>query len=147
VPDTKTTAITAIVGVVLTAAGVFIAFRDYQDKDRARPALDITSAVVIRRGGLEMKDYVIDTSKELDQLALTIRNQGSVEAVKITIPTTSTDEAGQVFRDAGKDLPMIRYSDMPPNTEQKVEVSDHGERGDNLIKVRFHGRLRYSKPK
>src|SRR5260370_41087363 len=101
--DTKTTAIPGIIGIVLTSAGVFIAFQGYLKVDPARPALDITSAVVIRREGMELNDnYVLDTSHELDELALTIHNQGSVEATSITIPTTSTDVGSKIFRYAGK---------------------------------------------
>jgi hypothetical protein len=116
-PDTKTTAIIGLLGVVVSGAGVFVALREYIRKDETdRPALDITSAVVVRRLQPHVQDYRIDFNSETDALKLTIKNQGTVEAANIVVWTATMDDLDDQYRTAWKPFFIPHQKNMPPTS-------------------------------
>jgi len=157
VPDapSKLTIGISIVAVVLTAGGLWITFSDYVRKGNdQRPVLDITDAKVIRRLNVTTTDYVV--SGEIDELSITYKNSGNVEASEVVFSDTSIESVGQLFHDAGKPVPLLRQPNMLPGESNTVEASDEAIKGPSYLapvvyRVRFSYKNRqngnkYSEP-
>lgn len=133
-----------IVGLLLTAAGLWVAVSEYLRKgDDARPVLDITEIKVIHRVDITDTNYV--PSGEFDELSITYHNSGIVEAANVVVTTTAWDRISAVFHDAGKTLPLIHRPDMLPGTSYTIETGDDAIKGpSDLVPVIFRGRIAYT---
>ncbi len=144
-PPNKLTIPLTIIGLLLTAGGLWIAISDYMRKGNdARPVLDVTEMKVIRRLGINNKDYV--SFNESDSLSITITNTGTVEAASVVFTDTAWDSVNELKHDGGKpSLPTIRRPDMLPGKSITFETTDDTIKGpSDLVPTVFRGRITYT---
>src|SRR5262245_60805086 len=130
-PDTSSrlTIPLTIVGLLLTAGGLWLAISDYNRKGNdARRVLDITEMKVICRLDVKTTNYVV--SGEVDRISITYRNAGTVEATNVAVMDTAWDSVSELYRTAGKPpIPLIRRPDMLPGAAHTVEMIDDPIKG------------------
>ena len=142
--ESKAITIWTALGVIVTAIGVMIAWAQYHKPDpppMARPTLDIISAVVSQRSN----PSDVDVGIESDELQLTVKNTGSVEATNIAILTTTADALSESEDKNFQSLAQVlsQKPDIPVGEERNITVQDFGKRGDKIRRTLFQLRLRY----
>lgn len=142
----KAITIWTALGVTVTAIGVWIAWADYHHKrdtpPAARPTLDIISAVVSQRSNPSNVEFGLES----DQLEITVKNIGSVEAANITIHSATADALSDSKYENVRSLAqtLSQTPDIPVGEERSISIRDIGKRGDKVRRVFFHLRLQYS---
>lgn len=121
-----------------------IAWAQYRKPDpppMARPALDIINAVVSQRSNRSN----VDVGIESDELQLTIKNIGSVEATNIAILTPTSDALSESEDKNFQSLAEVlsQKPDIPVGEERNITIQDFGKRGDKIRHTLFQLRLRY----
>jgi hypothetical protein len=145
VAESKASTIWAALGVIVVAIGVMIAWLEYRHKldpqPEARPTLDIISAVVSQRSN----PSDVELGLESDELRLTIKNIGSVEATNITIQTPAADALSESKDKTLQSLAqaLSQIPDIPVGGQRSITIQDVGERGDKIRRASFQLRLRY----
>jgi hypothetical protein len=144
VAESKAITIWTALGVIVTAIGVMIAWVQYRKPDpppAARPTLDIINAVVSQRSNPSSVEYGLES----DQLEITIKNTGSVEATNITIHSATVDAMSDSKYENIQSLAqaLSQKPDIPVGEERSMSIQDVGEKGDKVRRVFFHLRLQY----
>jgi hypothetical protein len=142
-PDTRATTLMTVLGLALSAAGVWIAYSEHLQKVEARPALDVVSARVLDRSRLDLN--VGDSKpKETDEIELTFVNRGTVEASDVTLHYTLEQEAIKLFKAAHRAVPILRLDNIPPTGTQTRAFADNPLNGDGMIvTTMFRGWVTY----
>lgn len=154
--ESRTTTVVGVVGLLLTAIGLWFTYSDSKRKtDESRPALDITQARVIERsyltGARPGQFSVTETwDQEVDTLQFTLHNAGKGEASEVIVePSQSgdlrqpprTSQATSVLPDGVLNASFSARAE-PIENETKSEFCPEGICVHH--KIRFRGRLNYS---
>jgi hypothetical protein len=131
----------AVLALLVSVIAVWIAWKEYQKKTEQRPTLDIISAVVTKRTKLaDFKDGF-----EMDDVQLTIKNNGSVEATNIRTKTPLSDALEHSKEKTLQSLGRVEsfIPDIPVGEFRTTAITEAGQKGDPVQRTKFTFRLHY----
>lgn len=154
--DSRSTTLIAVLGLLLTAVGLWFTYSDSKQKTyESRPALDITQARVIERSYLTGArpgtfTLVTPTDEEVDTIQFSLHNTGKGEASNVIVePSQSGDlmKPPPVARVAPVLADGVQNAAFFSRAESMQEQSKYEPCAQAICvyhKIRFRGKLTYS---